>query len=504
MVKNMIAENRIYQAYYTKSTPIVRYMIDLLELKGGENIFEPCAGDGVFIDPIIDEFNDIQVDAYELNTQSYLSLASKYALFDNIQVKQTDTLTDIDLELLCAMGGKYDAIIANPPYGAWRDMEERKKLKKAYNGFYTKESYSLFLYRSIEALRENGRLVFIIPDTYLNLHRHSDIRKYILTKTKIKEIALFPSSYFPGVNFGYANLSIIALEKCSNQNTCLNHTFEIIKGFKNVEELNQKNSKHIKKIVLNQKAVFENNDHGFITTTNSKVTTSIHNETVNIGDVCDCVTGFYSGNDKDFLKVRDKTIRNSKRYETIDLDRIEFDCNSEMTNGITGKKDFVPIVKGGNTKYYKADNWFMKWSKETVDFFKKNKKARYQNPTFYFRKGIAVPMVSSSSITGALIENRLFDQSIVGIFPKNEDLLYYLLSFFNSPTCNQLIRTINPSTNNSSNYIKKIPFIHPNKTTLLVINKNIKTILENVKMNKKYDTKLEMENNQLIKNLYGF
>lgn len=64
-------------------------------------------------------------------------------------------------------------------------------------------------------------------------------------------------------------------------------------------------------------------------------------------------------------------------------------------------------------------------------------------------------MVSSSSITGALIDNRLFDQSIVGVFPKDESLLLYILAFFNSPTCNKLIKTINPSANNPSNYIKK-------------------------------------------------
>jgi hypothetical protein len=77
-------------------------------------------------------------------------------------------------------------------------------------------------------------------------------------------------------------------------------------------------------------------------------------------------------------------------------------------------------------------------------------------------------MVSSSSITGALIDGRLFDQSIVGIFPKEgmQNLLMYLLGFFNSRICNQLIRTINASTNNSSNYIKKIPLIIPEQCQL--------------------------------------
>jgi tRNA1(Val) A37 N6-methylase TrmN6 len=500
----MMTENRIYQAYYTKSEPIVGYMIDLLDLKGDENIFEPCAGDGVFIDPIISEHSKINIDAFELNKTSYLNLLSKYSTFENINIKQTDTLTDTDLELLCSMGGKYDAVIANPPYGAWRDESERKKLKKIFNGFYAKESYSLFLYRSIEALKEEGKLVFIIPDTYLNLHMHKDIRKFILTRTKIKEIALFPSSYFPGVNFGYANLSIIALEKCSNQEECLENSFNIISGYKSVEELNDRKLKHIKRNSLQQDEVYTNSGYAFINTDNALLSKLIRNTELTIGDICDSVTGFYSGNDKDFLQVRSKEIRNSKRYEPVDIKKVEFKCNPNLVNGISNGKDFVPIVKGGNTKYYKPDNWFMKWSKEDVQFYKKDKKARYQNPSFYFRKGIAVPMVSSSSITGALIENRLFDQSIVGVFPKDEKLIYFLLCFFNSPTCNELIRTINPSTNNSSNYIKKIPAIIPNKEVLSSINQNTQQIIQEVKENGKFNPVLEIKNNELIKIMYGF
>jgi adenine-specific DNA-methyltransferase len=110
-------------------------------------------------------------------------------------------------------------------------------------------------------------------------------------------------------------------------------------------------------------------------------------------------------------------------------------------NGIDGDKHFLPIVKGGNTKYLKPESWFMNWSKEAVKHYKTDKKSRFQNPKYYFKFGIGVPMISSSSITASLIENKLFDQSIVGIFPKDESLnLLLLLAFkkiFNSPTCNQ-------------------------------------------------------------------
>lgn len=500
----MISEQRIFQAYYTKSEPIVTYMVDLLDLNGTETIFEPCAGDGVFLDTILSKYETVKIDAFELNLSAYNKLKNKYSDLENVSIKQTDTLTDLDLEFLCSKGGKYDAVIANPPYGAWRNTEDRASLKRRFNGFYAKESYSLFLYRSIESLNEGGKLVFIIPDTYLNLNMHKDIRKYILTNTKIKEISLFPSSYFPGVNFGYANLSIIALEKCSNFPSNLNNSFNIYKDFKSVEELGNNELQHLTKLKFKQENVLNNDGHIFLTSKNQNVSDAIRSSELTIGDICDCVTGFYSGNDKDRLKVLSKSIRNSKRYDEVDKTKITYDCSSRPLNGIETEKIYVPIVKGGNVKYFKADNWFMEWSKEIVDFYKKDKKARYQNSSYYFRKGIAVPMVSSSSITGAIIENRLFDQSIVGVFPKDEDLIYYLLAFFNSPTCNKLIRTINPSTNNSSNYIKKIPFFEPKPKQEKKITENIKQIIEKVKLSGDYDLELESENNKIINELYGF
>lgn len=500
----MVSEQRVFQAYYTNSKPITSYMIDLLDLDGEEIVFEPCAGDGVFIDSIVSKYKSIKVDAFELNQSAYENLKDKYSSSGTITVKQTDTLTDIDLEFLCSMGGKYDAVIANPPYGAWRNTKDRAFLKKRFNGFYAKESYSLFLYRCIESLREGGKLVFIIPDTYLNLNMHKDIRKYILTKTKIKEISLFPSSYFPGVNFGYANLSIIALEKCHNMANCLDNDFSIIKGYKSVQELGNKNLAHLANLEVQQKNILNNDGFIFLTSEDPNVSDSIRNAETTIGDICDCATGFYSGNDKERLRVLNKSIRNSKRYNEVDKNDVLFDCSSRPLNGIDGKQMFVPIVKGGNMRYFKEDNWFMEWSKEIVDFYKKDKKARYQNSSYYFRKGIAVPMISSSSITGAIIENRLFDQSIVGVFPKDESLVYYLLAFFNSPTCNKLIRTINPSTNNSSNYIKKIPFIKPTSKQEQSINDNIRQLIEQVKVSKDYDSELEKENNKLVKDIYGF
>lgn len=81
----------------------------------------------------------------------------------------------------------------------------------------------------------HGRLSFIIPDTYLFLNMHSRLRELIISNTKIDEILIFPSRFFPGVSFGYSNLSIITLERCGKK-TALEHTFRVIQGFNSSSE----------------------------------------------------------------------------------------------------------------------------------------------------------------------------------------------------------------------------------------------------------------------------
>ena len=89
-------------------------------------------------------------------------------------------------------------------------------------------------------------------------------------------------------------------------------------------------------------------------------------------------------------------------------------------------------------------------------------------------------MIRSSKLTGALIDGRLFDQSIVGIFPKDEAWTHYLLGFFNSAICSELINAINPSTNNSANYIKKIPFIQPSQSFRTKVETLVKEIVSSL------------------------
>ena len=177
----------IYQSYYTKSDPILDYMTGMLDFQSSESVLEPCGGDGVFVDKILEKAPSSQINILELNPDAVSILENKYVGFNNISIKATDTLLD-DAIVKCKV--HYDKIIGNPPYGARNDEEKKEELNKVYPNLYTKESYTLFLYACINCLKEGGMLSFIIPDTFLSLHRHIAIRQFILSKTKIKEIKL--------------------------------------------------------------------------------------------------------------------------------------------------------------------------------------------------------------------------------------------------------------------------------------------------------------------------
>ncbi len=502
----MINEARKYQAFYTKSTPIVEYMVDQLLLNPTDKIFEPCGGDGVFIEAILDRNKFANIDICELNPASIEVLQNKFSAFQNVNIRKCDTLLDNDLSFNSNFGGIYDKIIANPPYGAWQDLEKRAVLKKMYSELYVKESYALFLFRCIGLLKEEGILSFIIPDTFLNLHMHKALRKHVLTKTKIIELALFPSSFFPGVNFGYANLSIITLQKTSNQKDCLSNAFNVLTNFSTVEQLAKINKEKLKIYSFSQQEIFSNPDYAFLISDNSSISKAINEAALKVGDIANCVTGFYSGDDKTFLQVNSPQLKNGKNYDLVDPNKInrEYKNATNILDGFESENHFLPIVKGGNIKYLKPEGWFMNWGKEAVLHYKKDKKARFQNPQYYFKFGIGVPMISSSSITASLIENKLFDQSIVGIFPKDESLTYYLLAFFNSTTCNKLIRTINPSANNPANYIKKIPFIAPTNEQKELINSTVQNILDSIATQGHYDEDIANTLNKIIEQIYGF
>src|SRR5579872_7499430 len=89
----------IYQPYYTTSKALVNYMVENLSVTRGMRVFEPCAGNGVFIDALVEKIPEVTIEAFELDIQAIAILNKKYANDKRISIKYCDTLTDDMLTL---------------------------------------------------------------------------------------------------------------------------------------------------------------------------------------------------------------------------------------------------------------------------------------------------------------------------------------------------------------------------------------------------------------------
>jgi adenine-specific DNA-methyltransferase len=486
----------IFRSYYTNDAVLVSYMVSLLALKDGDYCLEPSAGSGCFIDGLLATGKDINICAIEISVAAADILSCKYQDAENVTVIHSDFLQP-EQDTIASVK-KFDRILANPPYGGWQEYARRDCLKSRFPDLYVKETYGIFVAHSLTKLNLGGRAVFILPETFLYLHLQKGLRKRLLEQYSIVSIDVFPSTVFPGVNFGYARLCIISIDNCLPAEV---HSFPV-RHSENIDELvNQRG----KKYEVDRVAILRSAEYTFPLLGHSAETLLIDECKICLGDIADCVTGIYSGADTQFLKRSPENSSRVNKYPEIEKSQIFRSIEQHPNlNGLEDTACFLPVLKGGGFLYLKPELWFLDWSIEAVTHYKTDKKARFQNSRFYFRTGIGFPMVSSGRASASLIrETWIFDQSVVGIFPKLLDHFGFLLAFMNSSTCWRLLRQINPSTNNSAKYLRRLPIVLPTEERLAWFNLVVNDYVKDLESGNERDLQIEQLLDDEIENLYA-
>ena len=110
--------------------------------------------------------------------------------------------------------GGFDAVIGNPPYvNTGNDNSNNSLIDyfKRYNvSQYKIDLFHLFIQRGIDLIRKDGKLGFIVPNTWLTLQYTDRLRKYILDHTSIFEIIIFDYLVFKSAD---VHTALIFLEK---------------------------------------------------------------------------------------------------------------------------------------------------------------------------------------------------------------------------------------------------------------------------------------------------
>jgi adenine-specific DNA-methyltransferase len=155
-------------------------------------LLEPSVGTGQLLD-VMEGMYDI-ADVYDIN-ETYLS-----KIPENLRIKKNRT------DFLDApTTSKYDAILMNPPYLRYQDMDIAQRSKVRNISCILQcgniDLYVAFIVKSMMHLSATGTLVAIIPSTWKYNKSTEAFRKWLLTNRYIQEIHDYGSTkVFEGVD----------------------------------------------------------------------------------------------------------------------------------------------------------------------------------------------------------------------------------------------------------------------------------------------------------------
>lgn len=113
--------------------------------------------------------------------------------------------------------GGFDAVIGNPPYGAYLDETHKEYLNSHYSfQTYQLDSYLLFLERCLrDLIRKGGLYGMIIPNPWLTNILQTTTRRFVCEKCRIHQIVHFKYPVFHGVT---VDTQIVIMEKSEPAN----------------------------------------------------------------------------------------------------------------------------------------------------------------------------------------------------------------------------------------------------------------------------------------------
>jgi len=160
--------------------------IKLIEqyIKDECQILEPSCGTGEYITALDQRFKNIFITGIEYNKTIYEAI--KHFNSKNIIIKNQDYL-------LLNMDKKYDIIIGNPPYYVQKKCDVDKKYREYFDG--RPNIFIPFIIKSLNLLKENGILSFILPKNFTNCVYYDKTRKYIAEHFQILHIIYCSDKY---------------------------------------------------------------------------------------------------------------------------------------------------------------------------------------------------------------------------------------------------------------------------------------------------------------------
>jgi type I restriction-modification system DNA methylase subunit len=172
-------------------------------LNENSKILDPCCGTGQFLLTATQHFPgksrkikpeniwgyDINPVAMQLARMNLIFAFQEVDFHPNIYKR--DMVYNYVLDDRLNKHRKFDLIVSNPPWGAEFRIEQTTFLKEHFGQILSQESFSYFLFLSLNLLSAKGALSFVLPESILNIKTHQDIRAFLLRNAYLKKIKTF-------------------------------------------------------------------------------------------------------------------------------------------------------------------------------------------------------------------------------------------------------------------------------------------------------------------------
>src|SRR5690554_1481441 len=211
-IKNMGNAGRNGGEYYTPR-PLIRAMIDVLQPKIGETIYDGAAGSAGFLCEAYDYLRQGGSEQKQLTTSDLKTLQEKtfyakekkslayvIAIMNMIlhgieapNVMHTNTLAESLQDI--TPKNQHDLVLANPPFGG----KERKEVQQNFP-IKTGETAFLFLQHFMKILKPGGRAAIVIKNTFLSNTDNASValRKELLENFNLHTVLDCPAKTFLG------------------------------------------------------------------------------------------------------------------------------------------------------------------------------------------------------------------------------------------------------------------------------------------------------------------
>jgi len=186
LYQSLLAEGKKAEAgsYYTPSE--VAFSMIAEHTKPVSTFLDPCCGTGLFLLQASEIISDPEhISGYDMDEIAVhiarLNLLLKFPNHEfTPKIYHRCGLLDPD--------PKFDVVATNPPWGAHFSTEELAQLQNLYR-LESNESFSFFIKAGLRNLKPNGVLSILLPESFLNIRTHREVRGIILKDTCIHSVS---------------------------------------------------------------------------------------------------------------------------------------------------------------------------------------------------------------------------------------------------------------------------------------------------------------------------